>query len=249
MRILDIDLDFFLNVVPTGFPLEGKQRLSSEEYKSWDEIDVKRFIKYNLSLSTSAPVEGFFIQNHIDAFYYLRDLIDLDKAKVPFEVIHVDAHSDLGCGGDGGFIYIMTNLLHKPVEERRNPITGFLGLNSANFLAFAIANRWISSLPYITPINGINDVIFWHMKDLNINSDFIQLKKCNPDDFDPSPRSIENIGLISSEPEVPFKKVTWENYQEDVVNDFDFIIFCQSPTFTPVESDNLIPLITDFMIL
>lgn len=244
MRILDLDLDFFLNEVPYHADMYGSKRLSSNVYKPWEIDRVKKFLEENCGLSISHPVKGEVIETHDEAFYVWRKLIASNFLEPPFDVVHVDSHVDLG-SGDGSFIYIMTELLHQPQSNRKKPKKGFSGINPGSYLAFAIAVQWIRSLVYVTHPNAIDDVMFWHLKDLNPKAEYIQLKKCDPALFDSSMRTMDSIGVLSTEPLVPFRKSIWSDYKNQAK--FDFAIFCTSPTFTPIESDMLIPIINQYI--
>jgi hypothetical protein len=60
----------------------------------------------------------------------------------------LDLDADLGTG-DYGFDYLLTELLGEPPQNRHNPKAGDGGMGDGNFLAFAIANRWIEELTYV----------------------------------------------------------------------------------------------------
>lgn len=141
MRVLDIDLDFFVSDI-AHFVSDNGKRLNDDYYKIWDEKSVRKFLEKKCGLSRSKPVKGRLIRHHDEAYYYFwRELISNNKLKVPFDIVHVDAHADLGLG-DASWVYILSDLLRLPPEERINPkTTGLDGLSYGNYLAFAIANR------------------------------------------------------------------------------------------------------------
>jgi hypothetical protein len=87
---------------------------------------------------------------HQDAFFTWRRWLGCGALVQPFEVVHIDAHADLGLG-EGGWVYLLSELLALPLEKRTDPRVGAGALNSANYLAFAIANRWIRKLTYVFP--------------------------------------------------------------------------------------------------
>ncbi|MER8389487.1 hypothetical protein [Mesorhizobium sp. M0965] len=49
----------------------------------------------------------------------------------------------------------------------------------------------------------------------------------------------------SLEPPIPFHKIPVEAYQ--AAEPFDYVILCQSPGYTPVEADALIPIFKDYI--
>ncbi len=50
-----------------------------------------------------------------------------------------------------------------------------------------------------------------------------------------------NRGCITLEPEVPFKAVHPDSFRDK--GNFDFVVLCQSPEYTPETSDALIKVI------
>jgi hypothetical protein len=148
--ILDLDLDFF--VWPIAYMPDNNTRLSEEAdgYRSSSPRQVRRFLESRCHLSARRKIPGHEITDHVDAFFTWRRWLRSGHLLAPFNVVHVDAHADLGMG-DGGWPYLLSELLALPVTQRRHPKTGCHGLNSGNFLAFAIANRWIRELTYVFP--------------------------------------------------------------------------------------------------
>lgn len=146
MRILNLDLDFFLQQRATD--RTGKGRLSAD-YTPWSELQVRDFLTKNCGLSTSARVRGGLVTEHHELFDTWKQLIDAGIIQIPFELTHVDAHADMGMG-DASCGYIMGELVHHDWALRTTPRRGgHDGLLAGNFLSFAIACRWISSITYV----------------------------------------------------------------------------------------------------
>lgn len=93
MRFLDIDLDAFLNHV-AHWPEGG--RLDAESFHPWAEDRLREFMERQCGLSRSAPIDGWFVTNHDGAFDVMRNIVEGGSG--PLEVVHVDAHADLGMG-------------------------------------------------------------------------------------------------------------------------------------------------------
>jgi hypothetical protein len=136
-RILDLDLDAFIYGAEYMRSSDAP-RLDADKYPPWDISKVLAFLEPQCLVT--GPLPGFAVKNHGELFFRWRDAIDEGLLVPPFHVTHVDAHADLG-GGDAGYVYLLTELLLKPVEERRSPRVGDDGLGDGNYLAFAIANR------------------------------------------------------------------------------------------------------------
>ena len=116
-------------------------RLDSDEYPPWSRDEALAFLHDRCKLTD--PLPGFVVENHGELFEQWAAAIDAGKLMPPLSVAHVDAHADLGLG-DIGYVYLLTELLFLPVEERRSPRAG--AVTDGNWLAFAIASRWISDL-------------------------------------------------------------------------------------------------------
>jgi hypothetical protein len=157
--ILDLDLDFF--VWPIALGPEGAGRLSEAEYKHSRADEVREFLEARCALRTGKNIPGHEIIEHQDAFSTWRRWLHAGVLSAPFNVIHVDAHADLGLG-DAGWVYLLSEVLALPTTQRSEPRFGPRALNSGNYLAFAIANRWIGNLTYVFPYRkppGVQDII------------------------------------------------------------------------------------------
>ncbi|MFW9952290.1 MAG: UPF0489 family protein, partial [Candidatus Thorarchaeota archaeon] len=164
-RILDIDLDFFLNKVSDS--REDSKRLNKKNYFPWRKDRLKSFLENRCNLVRKPPIRGRVVKNHHQAFFFWKELIQSKIIEIPFELVHIDAHSDIGVA-DWGWIYITGELLHKPLKERMNPDKSMLfGINEANYLAFALACRWIKKLTFIIHPNWENDLIDVYFKDFD----------------------------------------------------------------------------------
>lgn len=243
MRILDLDLDFFLDEIAHW--QNGSGRLNDQDFTPWTEEVVRAFLEEQCGLSMANKVRGRFVKHHHEAFYFWRELILAGNLEAPFEVVHVDAHSDTGFG-DSGFLYVANNLLHLPPQERINPDQLYAG----NYIIKAIACRWVSNIVFVLHPKWNNDIPRFHMKDLKSvsghTSGQFQLKKYDPTllnvfTFD----QIDDITPLGLEPEVPFSLVEQSRYVEDLP--FDYIVLSHSPEYTPPSADALIPIIMEYI--
>lgn len=266
MRILDLDMDYFMDSPAIGINEEIEERLSETEYAQevWSEKRVRNFLENNLGLSTDRKIRGKIIKGHNEALFFWKELISEGKLLTPFEVVHVDSHADLGLGYSSWY-YIMKELLKYPVEERpyHNSYTTASGKTSkegiGDYLLFAIAYRWISKLTYCANPNGDNnDYILDTLK--NFEEELIWDKPVkntiqllyNPNDefpkYDDSKRTKQAfISRSTKEPEVPFliiPKIEDVKYN----GDFDFISLAQSPNYTPKSADFIIDIFKEYII-
>jgi len=246
MNILDIDLDFFLSDISTG---ASQNRLDSTEYFAWSEENVRLFIENQCGLSRKKPVKGSLFTHHHEAFILWRDLIKKNILKTPFEVVHVDAHADLGLSlFDNSWKYISGELLFLPLEQRITPCEGGMnGLSANNYLYFALACQWIRKLTYVHHPKMNNDLPPFIFKDFNTESGFIQLKKYDKTVLDNERffDSLQKNPILGMEDEILFDLIECKNYKANSA--FTFVFLTQSPSYTPISSDKLIPIIKDYI--
>lgn len=114
MRVLDLDLDFFL-CGKAHFKDSAEGRLDPDEYPPWPLDLVMTFLTRRCRLDRPRP--GFVVEHHNELFYMWGEAIQAGQIAAPFEVVHVDAHADLGLG-DASYAYVMTQLAFEPIEHR-----------------------------------------------------------------------------------------------------------------------------------
>lgn len=245
LRILDVDIDLFVN--EPAYWCQAGERLSSDTYWTWSESEVRIFLEGACGLRRTHRIPGRLVDNHHEVFHIWRNLIESGKVEAPFEVVHPDLHADLGLG-DPGWVYLMSEVLHLPIEERTNPKVGWEYMNAGNYLAFAAACGWLSKLTYAHHPQGGNDAMHFHFKNFDVASNEIELKRCPLERLksllDPEP-SYANFGVEQRGPTLPFQKISCLDYRAEQF--FDYVFFARSPEFTPVESDLLLPILQEYI--
>lgn len=183
------------------------------------------------------------IKHHHEAFFFWRELMYNGHLIAPFEVVHVDAHADLGLG-DASWAYILSELLVLPPEKRQSPkTTGLQGLGFGNYLAFAIACRWVSKLTFVLHPGWDNDLPWTLFKNFDEYSGYIQLKLFNKKDIDIY--RIKKAIPLAVEPEVVFRMVEGKKYNAQ--EPFNYVIICQSPGYTPSKADDLLKVFAQYI--
>lgn len=265
MRILDLDMDYFMDGIATDIAESDEERLSEEYYGDsvWSEQRIRDYIENNLGLSKYKRIKGRVVSGHNEALFFWKELIESKMLETPFEVVHVDSHADLGLGYSS-WTYILNSLLQYPVEERwenRKYVSCFgreSDVGIGDYLLFAIAFRWISRLTYCAnPYGDKNDYLLDTLKDFEEKyiwnepvENIIQLV-CNPEmdfpDYDASSqvkRAYLDRGI--KEPEVPF--VIIPSIEDVKYNgEFDFVVMAQSPNYTPASADFIIDIVKEYI--
>lgn len=253
MKVLDLDMDFFLNSVAHNICQSSCRRLPDDEYKPWTREDVISFIEQNLGLQKTKRIKGKIVKHHHEALCYWRFLIRKTLLQPPFEVIHVDSHADLGLG-DSSWVFIFEDLLGLDVKDRsnvenyKNVFTKYKEPSIGDYLLFALAYRWISRLVYVSnPVCDGMDYPLYIKKRCSDDSKTIQLPHNRPA-TDLNTDYMRNAFLANAalEPEVNFEVIT----QLSAVNytgNFDYITFSKSPNYTPQSSDFIVEIMKEYI--
>ena len=239
-RILDLDLDFFLNRTAYARAPDGP-RLRPEDYEPWATDRAVEFLANACGLSGKLP--GIVVEHHGELFERWRTASQTGTLNLPLSVTHVDAHADLGLG-DVGYAYLMTELLTAPVEKRAFPKAN--KVTDGNWLAFAIACRWVSELVYVLNGSGQpNDLLPYYMEGWFTEdwqpgfaaiASHIELPLIAAADLTKID-AIDRPRPLNYEPKIPFG---WESCDKFLAPEpFDAICLARSPAFTPPESDGL----------
>jgi len=229
MRFLDLDLDFFLsgNAYRGWF---GDER-PGPEYRPWSPCRVRHFLEKRCGLSGNAPVQGRTLERHDGVIEFWRMLIESGEICAPFDVVHIDAHPDLWAGGG---VYLASGFFHVD-RGRLRAVLDRKYIHEGNYLTFAIANGWISSLLWIHLRPRQKRPPQW---DADARSGLLHFeKKTGSNAGGPDPPQYKSA--------VSFKSMPWHKFRADTP--FDYIAFSKSPEFTPPESDRLIPVIEEYI--
>ncbi len=177
-------------------------------------------------------------------------MIASDQLRIPFHLTHVDSHADMGMG-DASSGYIMAELLHRNLRPTHPKRDGHDGLLEGNFISFALACQWISSIDYVHHPRmlkqncGLHDIPNCLFRDNDPNCGVIQLKKL-PSESYPSHRHWTEFQPLALEAEVPIQFIDLDSFQANA--SFSFIFAATSPKYTPATSDSLIDVIREFII-
>jgi hypothetical protein len=249
MSVLDIDLDFFVRPYPHQCAQGG--RLPGCRYHPWGESETREYLINRCGLREGHKVPGAIATEHHELFDNWRALIEHGVLRAPFDLTHVDSHADLSMGfGDASLHYIMTELLHEPIEARTMPKRGGgYGLSEGNYLTFAVACRWIARLTYVHHPEmpaanlGLHDIPDCLFRDDDPRSNALQLKKL-PRNF-PIGERCSAVAAIGLEPEIPIEIVDCHSFTAPPSPEFVFV--ARSPRYTPASSDALLTLSTQFI--
>lgn len=251
MMVLDLDMDYFLDHPVSNRNHDTEKRVEDEEcVKSvWAEERVRNFLENNLGLSKSKQIPGRIVKGHDEALFFWEELIEHGKLQIPFSVVHVDSHADLGYGGLGK-LHVLNELITWPLNLRsRNchneyDLDGrFLKIDIGDYLLFAIAYRWILDLTYCgNPYGDSGDIpkeiLLKAIPDYHFDEPVKTTIKLRPKDT-------EEYKKVD-EPVVPFviyPKIEQVQYK----GDFDFVLLAQSPNYTPVEADFIMDIFKEYI--
>ena len=232
MRVLDIDLDFFLaDCCPLAAPGE---RPVLAGHEPWPETQVRDFLERQCGLNAASPVPGRMFETHDQALTFWEEQLAAGRLTAPFHVTHVDAHSDLGIGYPGPN-YVLFTMLAMPMERRRD--TAFFytqhKLDEAYYLLFALAMRRVLSLDNVRNPRSradIPQVLLNAAGDIHLTSMTAQIF------------AAQN----GPEPTIPFH--VYDDYRTfQAEAPYNFVTLAMSPRYAPPEADALAAVIREYL--
>jgi hypothetical protein len=240
--VLSIDVDYFVR--PKVTAPEPGTRPDDERHRVRELADVDCFLRNRCLIASERPVAGLSVPDHDAAFGAVQRWISTGALKTPFRLVHVDAHADLGLG-DAGYAEIVEDILLRHPEDRATNLREF-GLG--NWLAYAIANQWIS------------EVMFLREPDPGLDCELLACFFCNsPDCSVLQMRPMEEkhylkinhfnryeyAGLPTSEPEVKWNQMGEKGFVLDQPPDLVFA--CLSPEYSPPKAVAIFDLVRTFI--
>ena len=234
MRVLDIDLDFFL--ADCCSLAEPGRRPDVKGCEPWDKTDVSRFLEDNCGLSQDRPLPGTIFETHDGALAFWKARLDEGSLTAPFHVTHIDAHSDLGIGRPGPGFVLCSVLCQSP--QSRADIARYYAqsqLDEANYLLFALAFRWIASLENVRAPRSRPDM----PRELQMGASQGALHLSS---F--ASRLLE--GKNGPEPAVPYREYA-DHRLFRAEKAYDFVTVAVSPRYAPKEADALLPVFEKYI--
>ena len=229
MRVLDLDLDFFLADCCPLAKVGERPELSGHE--PWKVEEVRAFLQENCGLSREKPTPGQWFETHDGALKFWARLLEEGKLTAPFEVVHIDAHSDLGVGKPGPGFVLQNVLTQRP--EKRAALSRYydaVQLDEANYLLFALAFRWVGALSNVHNPRSRPDIPEQIvLRDENGGYAGIQLVSAVSRLFEP---------VNGAEPAAPFRVYDdWRDFRSE--QPFDFVTVARSPRYAPAAADEI----------
>lgn len=231
MKVLDLDMDFFLTDACPLAPLG--ERPPGRCAQPLGDGEVIRFLEEQCGLSSAHPLPGAIFDTHDKALDFWQARLADGTLTAPFEVVHVDTHSDLAFGPPGTDFVLKAVLTRAPAA--RPSLEGYrhgVKLDEANYLLFALAFRWISRLTYVRNPKSREDVPVHLLRDpahICLTSDIARLME----------------GRNGQEPEIPFFRV--DDYRTFHETGFDFVTLAQSPRYAPASADRIMALLRPYI--
>ena len=231
MKVLDLDMDFFLTDACPLAPLS--ERPSERCAQPYDDAEVIRFLEDQCGLSREYPVPGAILDppDKARAFWAAR-LAD-GTLTAPFEVVHVDTHSDLAFGPPGPDFVLKAVLTRAPrARATLDSYRAGVKLDEANYLLFALAFRWVSRLTYVRNPRSRQDVpprLLASPNAIRLTSDIARLME----------------SMNGPEPVIPFAAL--DDYRAFRDEGFDFVTMAQSPRYAPASADRIMGLLAPYI--
>lgn len=261
MNVLDIDLDFFLDHSVSHRSDDINNRPDEYGLVPWTVTAVSEFLENTLKVERECS--GGVVQSHHEVFFEWKKLIERGELAVPFKVVHVDAHSDLGLGSLS-WTYLHSQFLAMDVYDRPKARQGDDGINFGSFLAFALGCRWISEVDFIVNHNWHDDIprVLLSQDSFNFVEDKsplsvlpygdynLEIELMQTPEWDPM-TSVWNMMEVRKpigEPRIPFNIITVESVGTRYSHaSWDYVFVSHSPGYVPSYADHLLALIGGYI--
>jgi hypothetical protein len=253
MRVLSLDLDFFMNRRVTSRADKIDSRPDNYDLVPWQPEVVVQYLENTLNLKGRIP--GKVVVSHHEVFFHWRNLIELDRLAAPFFVCHVDAHADLGMGLPS-WVYLHSDFLELSLADRAHPMVDIWGLNFGSFMAFAVANRWFSEIDFVVPIFWHDDIPQVLLTEAHVsrNGEFIkpdtelhiELMYAPREQIEPVHlcRPFMDVRKSVGEPTIPFNIIAERSVGRRYEGkQWDYVFLSHSPGYVPSVADGLLPII------
>ena len=210
------------------------ERPDESSAQVWSEEDVVRFLEEQCGLSREHPLPGAIFDTHDKALDFWHERLQEGSLKAPFEVVHVDTHSDLAFGPPGTN-YVLNVVLSRLPAQRAiiDTYRAAVELDEANYLLFALAFRWIDRLAYVRNPKSHQDIP-GQLLDAEGN---IHLR---------SFISAMMEGKNGREPVIPFE--VYDDYRQFKRGGYDFVTMAQSPRYAPRSADKIIEIVGRYIV-
>lgn len=245
--VVSLDLDVFVTPTFHDDGLLPSPRIAPEGYSVADDESVLRYLEHNLNLGLEEVPLRRAITHHDEIHSVLREWTDAGTLGIPFHLVHMDAHTDMGfCQRD--CLADIHDLLSCPVADRKSFTKG---LNKGNWLLYVLANRWVSM---VTCVGWYGHPRLDIMRVLREGKENDQIRMTGVprevlEELLQSDSSIDSKATESneySEPPIPLRIDRKESFSLNTTP--TALVLCHSPEFVPECADALFDAITaDFV--
>jgi len=185
------------------------------------------------------------VEAHEGALRVWGDWIAGGELETPFDLVHLDAHSNLG-SGDEGWFYVLTELLALPAG-RRVEHAAFAHVTPENYLLFATAFGWVRTMTFVAQHTWRPDVLdILYEERAEAGSGTLRLGRYDRLLLGPAlEMGTPRPAPLALDPPVPFRVHGPGDYHETMP--FDRVVVSRSLSYTPPEADRLLDVVADYL--
>ncbi|MFR8977397.1 MAG: hypothetical protein ACLVJB_06165 [Christensenellales bacterium] len=220
MKVLDLDMDFFLTDACPLAPLGERPPESCA--RPYGDEQVIAFLEEQCGLSRAHPVPGRIFDTHDKALDFWLAQMEAGKLQPPFDVVHVDTHSDLAFGPPGTDFVLKAVLTRNPGRARRLGHTA-RGKARRSELPAVCAGFPLDQPPGVCAQSEIASGYSARLLDAEGN---IRLQ---------SDISVLMEAMNGREPTISFE--VFDDYRQFRETGYEFVTMAQSPRYAPASAD------------
>lgn len=260
MRILDVDLDFFLKTIPEKCS-HGEMRLPEEENNVWSEAETRRFLEGSLGLNKGKRIPARFVTKHDEMLDKLVQIGILNAPVCGASIVHVDSHADLGFGSFAELRLIgMSRMTVKSrrgisLDTYRNTDEDGGMLDEGNYLLYAVFLELFSQIDYVFNGYDLSVEVGYDLPHRcimprdNAHSFYLRIPKLKAglgvEDLPYSRLFPSEMESCDRNTTVELRLVRPEACHYDGA--FEMAFLAHSPNYTPKSADALLPILCDYL--
>lgn len=245
--LLSIDLDFFVTPRPM-LAAPATARLPEEDGQLVAEPAALGFLAQRCHLEPSSPRPGAVIRDHDEIVSVVEYCLEEQLLVAPLDLVHLDAHADMGMSRSGTAWTACVEVLHKIprilVEDRARCRDN---LDMGNWLVYLAAFGWLRRVTHLKWSGHHDDLHHLYFRGGVARPGLpIEIVPINdPANYFFNAENRERDTRRSIVPPIPLDLPTRSEFK--MARAPDVVVLAQSPRYTPESADALFLRLSDLL--
>ncbi|WP_253293915.1 group II intron maturase-specific domain-containing protein [Falcatimonas sp. MSJ-15] len=142
MKILDLDMDYFMENIATGIAESREERLAEDEYGDcvWSEYRIRKFLEDNLGLSNEKKIKGRIVTGHNEALFFWQIKVYARGWLNYYEIASMKNNIDDICNINGWLYHRIRMSIWKQWKKPRTKVRNLIKMGVPEDLAMQAGN-------------------------------------------------------------------------------------------------------------